>query len=41
MGQPAVAIWYEPWFLAVVGVVVVIIVGVLVYAVRRKKPSPQ
>lgn len=41
MGQPAVAIWYEPWFLAVVGVVVVIIVAVLVYAVRRKKPSPQ
>ena len=41
MGQPAVAIWYEPWFLAVIGVVVVIIVGVLVYAVRRKKPSPQ
>jgi len=41
MGQPAVAIWTEPWFLAVIGVVVVIIVAVLVYAVRRKKPSPQ
>ncbi len=41
MGQPAVAIWTEPWFLAVIGVVVIIIVAVLVYAVRRKKPSPQ
>jgi len=41
MGQPAVAIWTEPWFLAVIGVVVVIIVAVLVYTVRRKKPSPQ
>lgn len=41
MGQPAVAIWNEPWFWAVIGVVMVIIVAVLVYAVRRKKPAPQ
>ena len=41
MGQPAVAIWTEPLFWAVIGVVVVIIVAILAYAVRRKKPSPQ
>ena len=41
IGQLTLPIWTEPWFWAVIGVVVVIIVAVLAYAVRRKKPLPQ
>jgi len=41
IGQPTLPIWTEPWFWAAIGVIVVIIVAVLVYAVRRKKPLPQ
>ena len=41
IGQLTLPIWTEPWFWAVIGVVVVIVVAVLAYTVRRKKPLPQ
>lgn len=40
MGQPAMPIWTQLWFWAVISALLVIVVVVLAYAVRRRKPSP-